>query len=77
MKEVVMYSIDNRQRKKLQEVRREAKLHQEELTDKIVELEEQLKSLKKEYYEWLRIECATRNMENGVIQFKADTLKPM
>ena len=72
-----MYSINSRQRKKLQEVRREAKLRQEELTDKIVELEEQLKSLKKEYHEWLRIECATRNMENGVIQFNADTLKPM
>ena len=43
-----MYSIDSKQRKKLQEVRREAKLHQEELTDKIVDLEEQLKSLKKE-----------------------------
>ena len=72
-----MYSINNRQRKKLQEVRHEAKLRQEELTDKIVELEEQLESLKKEYYEWLRIECATRNMENGVSQFNADTLKPM
>lgn len=72
-----MYSINSKQRKKLQEVRREAKLRQEELTDKIVELEEQLKSLKKEYYEWLRIECATRNMENGVIQFNANTLKPM
>ena len=72
-----MYSIDNRQRKKLQEVRREAEIRQEELTDKIVELEEQLKSLKKEYYEWRRIECAVTNMENGVIQFNADTLKPM
>ena len=72
-----MYSINNRQRKKLQEVRREAKLRQEELTDKIVELEEQLKSLKKEYQEWRRIECAVTNMTNGVIQFNTDTLKPM
>ena len=37
MKEAVMYSIDNRQRKKLQEVRREAEIRQEELNDKIVE----------------------------------------
>ena len=72
-----MYSIDNRQKKKLQEVRREAELRQEELTDKIVGLEEQLESLKKEYQEWRRIECAVTNMSNGVIQFNADTLKPM
>lgn len=71
-----MYSVDNRQRKQLRKVRAEAKLHQEELTDKIVELEEQLESLKKEYYEWRRIECATTNMENGVIPFNANTLKP-
>ena len=69
-----MYSIDNKQRKKLREVRDEAKRRQEELTDNILELEEQLKSLKKEYYEWRRIECATTNMENGVIPFNAKTL---
>lgn len=70
-----MYRINSNQKKKLQAVRREAKLHQEDLADKIVELEEQLESLKKEYYEWCRIECATTNMENGVIQFNSDTLK--
>ena len=69
-----MYSIDNKQRKKLREVRDEAKRRQEELTDNILELEEQLKSLKKEYYEWRRIECATTNMENGVIPFNVKTL---
>ena len=72
-----MYSINSKQRKKLQGVRREAEIRQEELTDKIVELEEQLKSLKKEYQEWRRIECAVTNMTNGVIQFNTDTLKPM
>ena len=72
-----MYSINSKQRKKLQGVRREAEIRQEELTDKIVELEEQLKSLKKEYQEWRRIECAVTNMTNGVIQFYTDTLKPM
>ena len=55
-------------------MRDEAKRRQEELTDNILELEEQLKSLKKEYYEWRRIECATTNMENGVIPFNAKTL---
>ena len=70
-----MYSVDNRQRKQLRKVRDEAKLHQEELTDKIDGIENELKFLKKEYYEWLRIESAAINMENGVIQFNSDVLK--
>ena len=69
-----MYSIDNKQRKKLREVRDEAKRRQAELSDNILELEEQLNALKKEYHEWRRIECATTNMENGVIPFNAKTL---
>ena len=72
----MLYSVDSRQRKQLRKVKTEAKLHQAELSDKIVELEEQLESLKKEYYKWRRIECATTNMENGVIPFNANTLKP-
>ena len=70
-----MYSVDNRQRKQLRKVRDEAKLHQEELSDEIDGVENEVKFLKKEYYEWLRIESAAINMENGVIQFNPDVLK--
>lgn len=70
-----MYSVDNRQRKQLRKVKDEAKLHQEELSDEIDGIENELKFLKKKYYEWLRIESAAINMENGVIQFNPDVLK--